>query len=192
MTRTVRIAGQAPRDWSESTRAELASVGESARQRLHLPLVIAHHPTFLVPYMTWAKAVALDGVLEHRDNALLALRTALLCDSEFEWGVHAESAVVRAGLTTDDVARVAEGPGALGWSRRDTALLRAADELHRGHAISDELWLTLSEYFTDVAIMELTFVCGHYTMLSMVANTVGVEPEEHWMALPTTLPGGGR
>lgn len=184
MSRTVRIASQAPDDWSESTRAEFAGVAESARHRLHLPSVIAHHPTFLGPYMTWAKAVALDGVLERRDNSLLALRTAFLCDSEFEWGVHSESAVLRAGLTLADVGRVAGGPDVHGWSDRDSALLRAADELHVVHTISTELWLTLARYFDDVAIMEIAFVCGHYTMLSMVANTVGVEPEAQWQPLP--------
>ena len=91
--RPVRIAGQPPENWSESTRAEFAGVDEAARHRLHLPTVIANHPTFLPPYMTWAKAVALSGVLDRRDNALLALRTGFRCDSEFEWGVHAETAV---------------------------------------------------------------------------------------------------
>ena len=143
MSRTVRIAGQGPDEWSESTRAEFASVDEAARHRLHLPSVIATHPTFLPPYMTWAKAVALSGVLERRDNALLALRTGFRCDSEFEWGVHAETAVLRAGLTTEEVARVAAGPDAAGWSLRDAALLRAADELQDDHTISDDTWQTL-------------------------------------------------
>lgn len=184
MARTVRIAGVAPDNWNESTRAEFANVDEAARHRLHLPSVIATHPTFLAPYMTWAKAVALSGVLERRDNALLALRTGFRCDSEFEWGVHSETAVVRAGLTPDEVTSVAVGPDAPGWSPRDAALLRAADELHDDHTISDDTWQTLREFFAPDALLEVAFVCGHYTMLSMVANTVGVEPEEQWQRLP--------
>jgi 4-carboxymuconolactone decarboxylase len=192
MSRTVRIAGQAPEEWSESTLAEFASVDPAARHRLHLPSVIATHPTFLPPYMTWAKAVALSGVLERRDNALLALRTGLRCDSEFEWGVHAETAVLRAGLSAEDVARVAAGPDAPGWSARDAALLRAADELHDIHTISDDTWQALGEHFTPDALLEIAFVCGHYTMLSMVANTVGVRPEEQWAPLPeSTSPSTG-
>jgi 4-carboxymuconolactone decarboxylase len=189
MSRTVRIAGQSPDEWSESTRAEFASVDEAARHRLHLPSVIATHPTFLPPYMTWAKAVALSGVLERRENALLALRTGFRCESEFEWGVHSETAVLRAGLTSEDVARVAVGADAPGWSPRDAALLRAADELQDDHTISDDTWQMLSEFFTPDALLEVAFVCGHYTMLSMVANTVGVEPEEQWQPLPAPMMG---
>ena len=56
---------------------------------------LARHPTFLPPYMTWAKAITLHGVLDRRANALLALRTGYLCGSEFEWGVHAQTAQPR-------------------------------------------------------------------------------------------------
>src|SRR6476469_4652902 len=59
MAREVRIAGQEPDDWSAWTRAEFAAVDEASLRRLHLPSVLARHPTFLPPYMTWAKAIAL-------------------------------------------------------------------------------------------------------------------------------------
>ena len=87
------------------------------------------------------------------------------------------------------MARVAAGPDAPGWSARDAALVRAADELHDASTISDATWVELAEYFTPDARLEVAFVCGHYTMLSMVANTVGVEPEEQWQPLPTSTLG---
>ena len=192
MAREVRIAGQPPDDWSESTRAEFAGVDEAARHRLHLPAVIANHPTFLPPYMTWAKAIALHGVLDRRASALLALRTGYLCGSEFEWGVHAQTAQRAAGLRLDDVARVAVGPDADGWTPGDRALLGAADDLHRDHTISDATWSALRDEYgdDDGALLEVAFVCGHYTMLSMVANTVGIAPEAEWQSLPHPEPTG--
>ena len=88
-----------------ATKAEfdaVVSVGVKGRP-VHLPAVIAHHPTYLSPYLTWAKAISLHGVLSTRDNALLALRVGLLCRSEVEWGVHAQSAPARAGLDAWDL-----------------------------------------------------------------------------------------
>jgi alkylhydroperoxidase family enzyme len=195
MARPNRIPAQTPDEWSESTRAELASVQVVARpaggtgagaapRPVHLPAVIAHHPNFLPPYLVWAKAVALQGVLDHRANALLALRTAYRCDSEFEWGVHGETAVTRAGMTRDEVARITEGPDADGWSPTDAALLRAADELHDDHTIGDATWAELAAGHDPAALLEIAFVVGHYTMLSMVANTAGVPPEPSWSPLP--------
>jgi alkylhydroperoxidase family enzyme len=200
MARPQRIRAQPPEAWSESTRAEFATVqvvalpagaateapGTGAAPRpLHLPSVIAHHPTFLPPYLVWAKAVALSGVLDHRTNSLLALRTAFRCDSEFEWGVHAQTAMTRGGMSADEVARVAAGPDAPGWPTRDAALLRAADELHDDHTISDATWATLSVDHDAAALLEIAFVVGHYTMLSMVANAAGVPPEPNWLPLPS-------
>jgi alkylhydroperoxidase family enzyme len=184
--RPVRVPVQPPADWSDTTRAAFAGVAPSASGRLplHLPAVVAHHPTLLEPYMTWATAVARHGVLDARSATLLALRTALRCRSEFEWGVHATHAGERAGLTAEDVARVAAGPDASGWTAREAALLRAADELHVDDAVADDTWAALGAELGVDALLEVVFVVGHYTMLSMVANSAGVPPEPDWAALP--------
>ena len=174
--RPLRVPPQPPEAWSEGTRSVLGSAPQKGR--LHLPLVVAWHPTLLAPYMAWATSVARHGVLSPRDNALLALRTALRCGSEFEWGVH----VAHRQLTPDEVARVAEGPDA-GWGPRDRALLRAADELHDRSAVGDGTWDALTGMFPTEALLEIVFVVGHYTMLSMVANSAGVPPEPDWPEL---------
>jgi 4-carboxymuconolactone decarboxylase len=174
--RPLRVPPQPPEAWSGQTRQVLGAAPQ--RGRLHLPAVVAWHPTLLAPYMAWATAVARQGVLSPRDNALLALRTALRCGSEFEWGVH----VAHGELTADEVARVAEGPGA-GWPARDAELLRAADELHDRSGVGDGTWEALSAVFPTDALLEIVFVVGHYTMLSMVANSAGVQPEPAWPGL---------
>jgi len=200
MTHPCRIPPQAPDAWGAATRAEfdrVAPVGTPGTagqpsppsKPLHLPSVIAHHPTLLPPYLTWAKAVALGGVLPRRDSTLLALRTALRCDSEFEWGVHAETAVLRAGLSADEVVRVASGPDDPAWSSSDASLLRAADELHDRNTISDDTWNALGRRYDDAERIEIVFVVGHYTMLSMLANSVGAAPEARWADIPA-VPGG--
>jgi len=202
MTHPSRIPPQPPEDWSPATREEFGRVepvrtpgppgqtGPAARP-LHLPSVIAHHPTLLSPYLVWAKAIALGGTLERRDATLLALRTAFRCDSEFEWGVHGETAVLRSGLTRDEVRRVASGPDDPAWSAREASLLRAVDELHDRQTISDDTWNSLGHDYDDAARIEIVFVVGHYTMLSMLANSVGAAPEERWAAIPDA-PGAAR
>ncbi len=184
--RPLRIAAQQPDEWSDATRAELGGVvatGGTTRP-VHLPGVIAHHPTLLAPYLVWAKAIALHGVLAPRDNALLALRTAVRMHSSFEWGVHADSAPTRAGLRSDELDAVGVGPSDSSWSPRDRALLQAADELHDEGSIRDLTWLSLDHDHDDAAKLEIVFVVGHYTMLSMVANSSGVPAEAHWRTLP--------
>ena len=90
--RPVRIPTKPATEWTEADRQILGNViGVGGVPRpIHLPGVIAQHPTFLSPYIEWAKAIALSGVLSPRYNEILALRTAYLCRSEFEWGVHTQ------------------------------------------------------------------------------------------------------
>jgi 4-carboxymuconolactone decarboxylase len=177
-TRPVRIAPRSPDEWDAPTRAALA--GASA---VHLPAVVAQHAGLLPAYMAWATTVARNGVLDGRAAGLLALRTALRCDSAFEWGVHTAHAPAR-GLDAADIARVAAGPDASGWSDRDAALVRAVDELIDDHAIGEATWSALARFFGTDELLEIVFVVGHYTMLSMVANTAGVQGEADWSGLP--------
>ena len=185
-TRPIRIPPLPPDAWSEDTRAQLGGViGVGANTRpIHLPAVIAHHPTFLGPYLEWAKAIALHGALSARHNELLTLRTAFRCRSEFEWGVHSQYARRPDCLSDEEVAAIADGLEAPQWSPIERALLAAADELHDNAVVSETTWTVLAEHFDEASLLEIVFVVGHYTMLSMVANSAGVQVVEGWEPLP--------
>jgi alkylhydroperoxidase family enzyme len=133
--------------------------------------VLAHNPALVGPFLGWAAALALQGTLPKRDHELLALRTAFCCASAFEWEEHTRYAT-DAGLTADEIARVRVGPDADGWDEHERALLRAADELHRDHTVTASTWATLAAVHPADELVEILYVVGQYTMLSMVANAV--------------------
>jgi alkylhydroperoxidase family enzyme len=132
---------------------------------------LAHPHALLGPFLGWAAALALQGTLPKRDHELLALRAAYLGRSAYEWGEHADYAR-EAGLTDHEIARVAAGPE--GWPRREAALLRAADELHATTTITDATWAELARQYDEAQLVEVVYVVGQYTMLSMVANALDV------------------
>jgi alkylhydroperoxidase family enzyme len=189
-----RIEPLAPEHWNERTRqlltATLGSVaqlegkedGREARP-LNILAVVAHHPSLLEPFLGFASALALQGTLPRRESELLAMRTAWNCRSDFEWGHHAVYAEA-AGIEASELARIPEGPDAGGWSERDRILLRAADELHAEQQIGDTTWDELAAVWNEAQLVEITFVVGQYTMLSMVANATGVALEEGLPTLP--------
>jgi alkylhydroperoxidase family enzyme len=81
--------------------------------------------------------------------------------------------------------RVPEGPEAPGWTPQQVVLLRAADELHGTSTVSDETWAELAERFDPAQLVELGMTVGRYTMLSMVANALGVATEPGLSPLPS-------
>src|SRR4051812_27838387 len=136
--------------------------------------VLARQPDLLAPFLGWAAALALNGVLPKRDHELLALRSASNCGSEFEWAEHSEFART-AGLRDDEIARVGQAIDQGDWAENERALLRAADELAIDCDISDETWAALERHYDQPALVEILFVVGQYTLLSMVANAAGLD-----------------
>jgi 4-carboxymuconolactone decarboxylase len=198
-----RLRGLGPGEWSDEVRALLLpTLGPVAAMEGHgdvgadggaddggerRPLAVltyfAHAPRLLGPFLGWASALALEGELPRRDHELLALRAAWNCRSEFEWGHHALYARV-AGIDDAEIARVVDGPDAAGWSELETALLRAADELHHDATIHDATWAVLAAHYEPTALVEISLVVGQYTMLSMLTNACGVELEPGHDPLP--------
>ena len=184
-------------EWSPELREQLGATrervatlsGESEPQTgtLNILRTMAHHPTLMGPFLGFATALAQHGALSRRDSELLALRAIWHCRSEFEWGHHAAYARA-AGITDAEIARVVAGPEAPGWSERDRALLRAAEQLHARQQIDDATWEQLAAEYDGAQLVEIPFVVGQYTMLSMVANATGVELEEGFDRLPVEPP----
>jgi len=133
-------------------------------------VALAHCNELLSPFLGWARALALQGVLPRREHEILALRTAHNCRSGFEWTEHTTFAR-RAGLTDDEIDAIASGASAT-WTERERLLLTAADELHAETSISRATWTALVQHCTTAELVEAIYIVGQYTMLSMVANVV--------------------
>ena len=155
---------------------------EPQTRPLNILRTLAHHPRLLEPFLAFATAIA-GGVLPRRSSELLALRAAWNCRSEFEWAHHVVYARA-AGLDDSEIERIPGGPDAPGWSQGDRLLLRAADELHAGQDMSDEIWQALQASYDPAQLVEIPFVVGQYTMLSMMANATGVPVEDGLAPLP--------
>ncbi len=127
-------------------------------------------------WLRFAAALMPGGKLPREDSELLILRVAHNSGCAYEWSHH-ERIAVRAGLTAAEVERVREGPAAAGWSERRRLLLVAADELHGDRRIGDETWSGLRALLGDDELIELCMLVGHYEMLAMTLNSLGVEPD---------------
>jgi alkylhydroperoxidase family enzyme len=72
---------------------------------------------------------------------------------------------------------VRSGPGAPGWSPRESLLLGAVDALHNDRDIDDGLWAALAVELGEEELIELCLLIGHYEMLAMTLNALRVQPD---------------
>ena len=60
---------------------------------------------------------------------------------------------------------------------RQRLLLGATDELHARKVVTSATWRQLTSEFDERETIELCMLVGHYEMLAMTLNSLGVEPE---------------
>jgi 4-carboxymuconolactone decarboxylase len=137
---------------------------------------LAHHPKLLKRWAAFGGTLLFGGTLPARDRELLILRTAWLCEAEYEWGQHVGIAQ-GVGVTEDEIERVYKDPGSEAWSKTDRALLAAVDELHEGSRISDRTWQMLAAAYDKQQLIEICMVIGQYHMVAFTLNSLGVETE---------------
>jgi len=177
-----RIAPLPQPEWSAEIK-ELLSGLESEGRIFNIFATLARHPSLLRRWMVFGNHVLVKSTLPPRERELAILRMGWLCRAEYEWGHHVVMGKA-AGVTADEIRRVARGPEAPGWSSFEAALLKAVDELHADSFIGDSTWQALAQRYDEQQLLDLVFTAGQYKLVCMALNSVGVQLEEGYERLP--------
>lgn len=142
----------------------------------HIFTTLGRHRGLFRRWLWFAGGLMPGGKLPRAETELVILRVAHNTGCEYEWSHH-ERLGRRAGLSAEEIARVRKGATATGWAPRQEMLLEAADALHADGVIGDELWGRLSGDWSEVELIELCLLIGHYEMLAMTLNSLRVQPD---------------
>ncbi len=199
-----RMKPLTPREWPAEMKAALAPLQPVAPRHqpprrdgrpraLNALGMLARHPALAEAFNTFNGHILFESSLPPRQRELLVLRVAFLRRCEYEWAQH--TVVARdVGLDVDEIARVAAGPGAEGWSELDRALVRSADELVGKAELSDETWSVLAGALDEQQLMDLVFTVGAYEALAMAFLTFEIELDAdltgHELFVPMEPPSG--
>ena len=177
-----RIAPLPKAEWSAEIK-DLLSGLQSEGRIFNIFATLARHPALLRRWMVFGNHVLVKSTLPPRERELAILRMGWLCRAEYEWGHHVVMGKT-AGVTADEIRRVAKGPEAPGWSSFEAALLKAVDELHADSFIGDSTWQALAQRYNEQQLLDLVFTAGQYKLVCMALNSVGVQLEEGYEKLP--------
>ena len=142
----------------------------------------AHNATMTGKMQPWGSyELSRELSLTLRDREILIDRTCARCRCEYEWGVHVTYFAARAALDAPQISSLVHGDaGDSCWDApRDRLLIRAADALHDGADIDDELWSELAAELDEAQLLDLTMLCGWYHAIAFTANAARV-PLEAW------------
>jgi 4-carboxymuconolactone decarboxylase len=170
-----RLAPLPESEWTSVEREVVASWPSSAAVPNDVRTYL-RHPVLAKNLLPFERYITDKSALAPRERALLILRTAWLCRSQYVWARHAVAARA-AGLGDEDLTRIARGPAATGWSPFDAALLRAADELHVSSFVNDDTWRLLAARYDTPRMLDALFTVAEFTMVAGTVNSLGVQVE---------------
>jgi len=181
-----RIAPRSESQWTDADRALAKTytrdggAGNDFRTFLNNPDAVKA----MMPFIAYVSG---ESALPPRDREILILRTGWLAQSDYVWAHHAAAAKA-AGLTDAEVRRVAEGPGAKGWSPFEATLLHSADELYRNGFINTPTWNALAAMYDVPRLIDAVFTVTELVFLADTYNSIGVQPEAGFTKrLPTDV-----
>ena len=144
--------------------------GNSFRTLLIVPELVDRTMTFH-NYITGASS------LPPRIRELLILRTAWLHGSDVIWRERVPLAR-KAGLTNEEIRKIAQGPSAGGWDPFEANLLRMADQLFRNSFVNDAVYNQMAARYNTCNVMDAGMTVASTSSLSLLYNTLGVQPDD--------------
>jgi len=162
-------------DWTDEQRA-LLGTDKNPLGALNIFRTLIRHLELYRPFMKFGRQVLFRSSLSPRERELVILRVGWRCGAAYEFHQHTRIGKA-AGLTDAEIERVKSGPDAPDWTALESALLRAVDELHDDSFIGDATWKQLSNHYDTQQLIDLVFLVGHYTMIAMALNSLGVQIE---------------
>jgi alkylhydroperoxidase family enzyme len=134
----------------------------------------AHHPALTQAFLTFNGHILYATTLTERQREVLVLRVAARCGSAYLWAQHLFLGR-DAGITDEEMGRVAFGPEAPFFEPSEAALIRSVDELVDDGAISATTWQVLAAEFDAEQLLDIVFTVGCYTTVAWFFRSFDLE-----------------
>jgi len=192
-----RIPRLRPEDLSDDARGVFGALGAvragraagqpaapgATAQANHVLQTLANHPLLAKAYLNYnGYLLSAELTLPVRLRQIAIQRVAWNRHCPYMWSSHLRVSLPL-GLTAEDFDAVATGPASPHWSALERAVVVAVDDLEGRSFMSDSTWGSLTAELSHQQVMDLIFVVGGYTNLSMFMNAAQVEREPELVAL---------
>jgi 4-carboxymuconolactone decarboxylase len=151
---------------------------------INIHCLLANHPPLLNAWWVYRMYLVTGGDLKRRHAEIVILRVAVHMKAWYEWAAHVDRGLA-AGLSIEEIERVAAGPNAAGWNAQDAALLRGVDALINSRCLENDLRDDLESYFTEQQLLDVISIQGLYVTIASMIGTWPIELED---ALKNRLP----
>ncbi len=170
-----RVAPAAPRSLGLTARLVLRVIRWRARapHDYNVFRTLARLGGIFPAHAVFLSQILLKGRLPVAEKELVILRVAWRRGCVYEWSLHSPMATAAGVPEHHKHAAATESPRF--DDPRLHALVRATDEILATGTLTDASWSALCDHCTHDEALELCMLIGHYVMIALTLNTVGVQ-----------------
>lgn len=111
-----------------------------------------------------------------RIRELLILRTCVQAGNDYEFNLHVQTISEKMGLGKLEIEDLKNPEiGRELWPAAEAALIAMADELVKNISLSEELFIRLSNHFSEAELIEMVQLVGLYTTVAMMVDLIRPE-----------------
>ena len=154
--------------WDEIARTHRGSVAGPFSALIHVP-PMGLRVSELEGYFRF------EGQLSPADRELIVCTVTKHHGAVFPYQIH-DNLAREAGTRAEALQVVASGSDVAGLTSRETLLIELARELCKRSTLSPESYDRAKAELGEKVLVEAVTLCGHYTMISFVANSFEILP----------------
>jgi 4-carboxymuconolactone decarboxylase len=155
----------------------IARVKAERGKLINLYRVLLNSPAIAAGWLDFNSVVRYKTQLDPALREMIILRVSLLNGAEYQARIHGASHALQAGLTTEQIAALADWQSSTLFTPAQRAALAWTDAMTLQIDVPDTLHAELKRHFDDQTVVEITVLAGAYNMHTRVARALRIEPE---------------
>jgi len=144
---------------------------------INLYRVLLNSPTVAAGWLDFNSTIRYKTSLDAALREMIILRVSLLNGAEYQARIHGASHALKAGLTKEQIAALADWQNSSLFTPAQRAALAWTDAMTRDIEVPDALHTELQQHFDHQAVVEISVLAGAYNMHTRVARALRIEPE---------------
>jgi len=160
-----------PEKWSEAQKKAAEEITSGPRKELVGPFIpLLRSPEFMSRLQRVGEYLRFNTKLGPNISEFIILLIARQWTQQFEWYAH-ESLALKAGVRPDTIKAIAEGRRPAEMTADEQMIFDFVTELRLRQSVSDPVYAQVVNRFGEQGVIDITGLCGYYTLLGMLMNT---------------------
>ena len=165
-----RMPPIAAEKWTEAQKKAAEEITSGPRKELVGPFIpLLRSPEFMSRLQRVGEYLRFNTKLGSNISEFIILLIARQWTQQFEWYSH-ESLALKAGIKAETIKAIAEGQRPAEMTPDEQIIYDYVTEIRLHQSVSDPVYAQVVNRFGEQGIIDITGLCGYYTLLGMLMN----------------------